>query len=58
MRALVYSGYGSYGHDLYAMPLDPARFLPSLTATRERPDPATEPEPSGPTPAPPAVIAQ
>jgi len=43
-RTLVYSGYGSYGHDLYAMPLDPARFLPSLTATRERPDPATEPE--------------
>ncbi len=43
-KTLVYSGYTTYGHDLYVMPLDPARFLPALTAAIERPDPATEPE--------------
>jgi hypothetical protein len=42
-KTLVYSGYTTYGHDLYTMPLDPARFLPAPTTLPERPDPATEP---------------
>ncbi len=43
-KTLVYAGYTSYGHDLYTMPLDPARFLPRSRRAVERPDPATEPE--------------
>jgi hypothetical protein len=43
-KTLVYSGYTSYGHDLYTMPIDPARFLASVTVIPDRPDPATEPE--------------
>jgi hypothetical protein len=43
-KTLVYAGYTAYGHDLYTMPIEPARFLPSITAIPERPDPATEPE--------------
>jgi hypothetical protein len=42
-KTLVYSGYTTYGHDLYAMPLDPARYLPAVQAVAERPDPPTEP---------------
>ena len=35
-RTLVYVGYDSFGYDLYALPLDPARFLaaPPTTGTR------------------------
>jgi hypothetical protein len=43
-KTLVYSGYTTYGHDLFTMPIEPARFLPAITSTPERPDPATEPE--------------
>jgi hypothetical protein len=42
-RTLVYVGYTSQGYDLYAMPLDPARFLEALPAPTDRPDPPTEP---------------
>ncbi len=43
-KTLVYVGYGTYGHDLYQMPLDPARFLPADAVPEERPDPPPEPE--------------
>jgi WD40-like Beta Propeller Repeat/Omp85 superfamily domain len=43
-KTLVYVGYTSFGHDLYTMPLDRARFLPAITGSAERPDPPTEPE--------------
>ena len=41
---LAYVGYGTYGYDLYAMPLDRARFLPAVALLAERPDPPAEPE--------------
>jgi Tol biopolymer transport system component len=44
-KTLAYVGYTSYGFDLYTMPLDPARFLPTVDMLPERPDPPTEPEP-------------
>jgi dipeptidyl aminopeptidase/acylaminoacyl peptidase len=43
-KTLVYVGYTSLGFDLYAMPLDPARFLDAPPAPTDRPDPPTEPE--------------
>jgi hypothetical protein len=43
-KTLAYIGYGTYGYDLYAMPLDRARFLPAVELLAERPDPPTEPE--------------
>ncbi len=42
-KTLVYVGYSTYGYDLWTMPLDPARWLPALTAIDERPDPPQEP---------------
>lgn len=42
-KTLVYVGYTSKGYDLYAMPLDPARFLDAPPAPTDRPDPPTEP---------------
>jgi len=42
-KTLVYVGYTSYGHDLFTMPLDRARFLDALPAPIDRPDPPTEP---------------
>ncbi|WP_437277623.1 BamA/TamA family outer membrane protein [Sorangium sp. So ce375] len=42
-KTLVYVGYTSRGHDLFVMPLDPARFLPAPPPPGDRPDPATEP---------------
>ena len=44
-KTLVYVGYTSWGHDLYSMPLDRARWLPAVTTLAERPDPPTEPPP-------------
>ncbi|MBI4705911.1 MAG: PD40 domain-containing protein, partial [Deltaproteobacteria bacterium] len=44
-RWLVYVGYTGAGHDLYAMPLDPARFLAAPAARQERPDAPAEPPP-------------
>ncbi|HTN89862.1 MAG TPA: BamA/TamA family outer membrane protein, partial [Sorangium sp.] len=41
-KTLVYVGYTSRGHDLFVMPLDPARFLPAPPPPGDRPDPATE----------------
>ncbi|MDC0749841.1 BamA/TamA family outer membrane protein [Polyangium mundeleinium] len=43
-KTLVYVGYTSKGYDLYAMPLDPARFLDAPPAPTDRPDPPPEPE--------------
>jgi hypothetical protein len=42
-KTLVYAGYTTYGHDLYTMPIEPARFLRASEGAVERPDPATEP---------------
>jgi hypothetical protein len=42
-KTLVYTGYGSDGYDLYAMPLSRARFLEAPPAPTDRPDPPTEP---------------
>jgi hypothetical protein len=39
---LVYTGYTSKGYDLFAMRLDPARFLEALPAPANRPDPPTD----------------
>jgi hypothetical protein len=36
-KQLVYVGYGSKGFDLYAMALDPTRFLPAPSTSFERP---------------------
>ena len=44
-KTLVYVGYTTYGHDLYAMPLDPARFLPAPSPRRRAPRSA-RPSPS------------
>lgn len=38
-KTLVYVGYTSKGFDLWAMPLDPSRFLDALPAPTDRPDP-------------------
>jgi len=43
-KTLVYVGYTSKGYDLYAMPLDPARFLDAPPPPTDRPDPPSEPE--------------
>jgi hypothetical protein len=43
-KTLVYVGYTSYGHDLFRMPLDRARFLDALPAPIDRRDPPTEPD--------------
>jgi hypothetical protein len=42
-KTLVYVGYGTEGHDLYAMSINPARFLAAPAAPQDRPDPPTEP---------------
>ncbi len=42
-KTLVYVGYTTLGFDLYAMPIDPARFLPAPPPPPDRPDPPTEP---------------
>ncbi|WP_437811359.1 BamA/TamA family outer membrane protein [Sorangium sp. So ce1078] len=42
-KTLVYVGYTSRGHDLFVMPLNPARFLPAPPPPTDRPDPPTEP---------------
>lgn len=44
-KTLVYVGYTSWGHDLYVMPLDPARYLTAVTTIPERPAPSPEPPP-------------
>jgi hypothetical protein len=44
-KTLVYVGYTSVGYDLFAMPLDPARFLSAPPPPADRPDPPTEPGP-------------
>jgi hypothetical protein len=44
-KTLVYIGYTSLGFDLYAMPIDPARFLDAPPAPADRPDPPPTPEP-------------
>lgn len=44
-RTLVYVGYTSEGFDLYALPIEPARFLPALPPPEDRPDPPPEPGP-------------
>ncbi|MEI9952009.1 MAG: hypothetical protein WDO74_24240 [Pseudomonadota bacterium] len=41
-RRMVYVGYGSYGFDLYELPLEPSRFLPAPEAPDDR-SPAFEP---------------
>jgi len=40
---LYYVGYTSRGFDLYALPLDPARFLPALPYVDRRPSPRPRP---------------
>ncbi|MFO0756832.1 MAG: hypothetical protein U0359_10085 [Byssovorax sp.] len=42
-KTLAYVGYTSYGHDLFVMPLDRARFLDAPPAPADRPDPPAEP---------------
>jgi hypothetical protein len=42
-RRLVYVGYGSYGFDLYDLPLEPSRFLPAGEPSNDR-SPAFEPD--------------
>ena len=44
-KTMVYVGYTTEGYDLYAMPLDRARFLPAPPPPADRPDPPTEPSP-------------
>lgn len=44
-KTLVYVGYTSQGYDLFALRLDPARFLPALPPPADRPDPPPEPVP-------------
>jgi hypothetical protein len=39
-HTLVYVGYSSYGHDLFAMDLDPTRFIEALPFVDQRPEPA------------------
>ncbi|HEY3593632.1 MAG TPA: hypothetical protein VGL13_07155, partial [Polyangiaceae bacterium] len=38
-RWLIYVGYTSYGHDLYALPIDRAAWLPAEPYVDQRPDP-------------------
>lgn len=42
-KTLVYTGYTHQGYDLYAMPLDPSRFLEAPATGQERPAPLPEP---------------
>ncbi len=42
-RLLVYVGYTSRGYDLYAMALEPERYLRALPPPGDRPDPPAEP---------------
>lgn len=42
-KTLVYAGYTHEGYDLFAMPLDPAKFLPAPDAPTDRPSPLPEP---------------
>lgn len=44
-KTLVYQGYSTRGYDLFAMPLDPARYLPAIAAPKDRPDPVADPGP-------------
>lgn len=44
-RLLVYVGYSSKGFDLWALELDPDRWLEALPAPTDRPDPQPEPPP-------------
>lgn len=44
-KTLVYQGYSHKGYDLYAMPLDPSRFLDAPSAPNDRPDPVADPGP-------------
>ena len=41
---LVYVGYTHEGYDLFAMRIDPAKFLPAPPAPEDRPEPEPEPE--------------
>jgi hypothetical protein len=38
-KTLAYQGYSSRGFDIFAMPLEPAKFLEALPAPNDRPDP-------------------
>lgn len=42
-KTLVYTGYTHQGYDLFALPLDPARFLDAPVTGQERPAPLPEP---------------
>ncbi|MFO0612460.1 MAG: hypothetical protein U0414_07725 [Polyangiaceae bacterium] len=42
-KTLVYTGYTHDGYDLFAMPLEPAKFLPAPAAPDDRPSPLPEP---------------
>jgi len=42
-KTLVYVGYTSLGYDLFAMPIDPARFLEAPPPPADRPDPEPAP---------------
>ncbi len=42
-KKLVYTGYTHEGYDLFAMKIEPARFLPAPAAPTDRPDPLPEP---------------
>ena len=43
-KTLVYVGYTHEGYDLFAMRLDPAKFLPAPDAPEDRPEPEPEPD--------------
>lgn len=38
-KTLVYMGYSSRGFDIFAMPLDPAKYLDAIAPPADRPDP-------------------
>lgn len=44
-KTLLYVGYSSFGYDLFAMALDPARFLDAPPPPTDRPLPPPEPRP-------------
>jgi hypothetical protein len=46
-KTVVYMGYSSRGYDLYAMPIEPSKFLDAAAPPADRPDPlpATTPVP-------------
>ncbi|NUP09935.1 MAG: BamA/TamA family outer membrane protein [Polyangiaceae bacterium] len=44
-KTLVYTGYTHEGYDLYAMKLDPTRFIAAPAAHEDRPEPYPEPPP-------------